>query len=87
MIRPDATFVVTRIPLSQITVWECQERYPERALHYVRLMREHPAMDCGFISVEPSADGRYLLLDGHHRFVAAILTGRRDLLAVVIREP
>lgn len=87
MIRRGSTFEVKRIPISQITIYECQERYPERVLHYVELMRKYPEMDCGFIIVSPDGNGRFLCDDGHHRYCAAILTGRKDLLAIVVTEP
>lgn len=85
MIKPTATFEVKRIPLCDLFVTECQERYPERAMHYVELMRARPTDHPGFLSVAPDGD-RYRVLDGHHRFCAHILTGRSEALCVVIHE-
>lgn len=86
MINRCAYCEIRRIPLSLIRVTECQERYPERVMHYVDLMRQHPDEDAGLVSVAPLRNGAHVLLDGHHRLCAAILTGRRDVLAVVIHE-
>lgn len=86
MIKSHATFEVRRIPLSEITICESQERYPERVMHYVRLLREHPDCDTGFISVHPTPDGRYALDDGHHRLCAHIMAGRSEILAVIVTE-
>lgn len=88
MIPADATLSIQVLPLSQILVWECQERYINRCLHYVQLLKDHPGAYAGVVAVSPSREhpGLYDLLDGHHRFVASILAGRTDLLALVIAE-
>lgn len=89
MITRGSLLAVERIPLARITVTEAQTRYPDRVLHYVALMLAHPEDDAGVVSLKPRCDdsGYYELLDGHHRYCAAILTGRRDVLALVITEP
>lgn len=85
MIARDARLRIARVPLSRIVVTEYQTRYPDRVLHYVRLLTapEHARSDPGLITLKPRADGSgyYELLDGHHRYVAAILCGRCDLHA------
>lgn len=88
MITRDSTLALARIPLAHITVTEAQARYPDRVLHYVSLMRAQPTADAGVVSVKPRGDGSgyYELLDGHHRFCAAILCGRADVLALIITE-
>lgn len=88
MIRADAKLAIARIPLDRINVTEHQARYPERALHYVHLMQAHPDDDPGLVCLKPlgGIGDRYELLDGHHRFCAAILTGRPNILALVIDE-
>lgn len=86
MIRDGAALSIVRVDLSLISVTEAQRRFPERAIHYANLMADHPLADAGVVHLKPLADGRYELLDGHHRFVAAILVGRRDLLALVVDE-
>lgn len=88
MIKPDAKLSVVKLDLDEIQVKEFQERYPDRLMHYVKLLKEHPGEYAGFLSVTPSNtnSGMYALLDGHHRFVASIMTGRKDALCIVIEE-
>lgn len=88
MITRNSSLALARIPLARITVTEAQPRYPDRVLHYVALMRAQPTADAGVVSLKPRCDGSgyYELLDGHHRYCAAILTGRADLLALIITE-
>lgn len=80
---------IRRVPLERIVVSEHQVRYPDRVLHYVRLLSDpaHAQSDPGLVALAPIGRGLYTLLDGHHRYVAAILTGRCDLLAVIHTEP
>jgi hypothetical protein len=95
MIGPQTRLRLARVPLARIVVTECQPRYPERALHYVALLRDesHVAAYAGVVSLAfqdvTFQDGLplYTLLDGHHRFVAAILAGRSELLALIHLEP
>lgn len=89
MITRDSSLALARIPLARITVTEHQPRFPDRVLHYVALMRAHPEDDAGVVSLKPRGDGSgyYELLDGHHRYCAAILCGRVDLLALIITAP
>lgn len=86
MIRDGAAIRIVLVELSAISVTEYQRRYPERAIHYANLMADHPLDHAGLVSLRPLEGGRYELLDGHHRFVAAILVGRPYLLAAVIDE-
>lgn len=89
MISPEACLTIQIIPLARILVWEVQERYVERCLHYIQLLRTHPGQYAGLVSVAPSRDypGLYELLDGHHRYTASLLVGRCDMLCLVIEEP
>jgi ParB-like chromosome segregation protein Spo0J len=88
MIPSSACVHVERIPLSHLHVTEYQPRYVERLLHYIEAMRRHPDAYAGFLSVQPStqAAGMYEVLDGHHRYCAAIMTGKPDVLCVVVEE-
>ena len=88
MIKPDAKLSIQRISLSNIIITEFQQRYPSKLNLYIQLLQEHPGEYAGFVSVQPSKiyEGLYELLDGHHRYVASIMTGRKDVLAVVIEE-
>jgi hypothetical protein len=86
MIKPDARLTIKRIPLECIQVKEVQERYPNRLLHYIQLLKDHPGEYAGLLYVVPSDThaGMYALLDGHHKFCALIIAGRPDALCVVI---
>ncbi len=88
MIKADAKLHIEVIPLGCLLVNEFEQRYPERLQHYIDLLNAHPGSYAGFLSVVPSDTypGLFCILDGHHRFCAAILTGRKDVLAVVIEE-
>lgn len=88
MIKADAKLSIRKIGLGEILLDEFQERYPDRLAHYMRLLKEHPGSYAGFVSVVPSKSypGLWVLLDGHHRLMASLMVGRRDLLAVVIEE-
>jgi len=89
LIKPDAKLSIQRISLKHIQCTEYQERYPEKLLLYVKLLKEHPGEYAGLLFVKPSGThaGMFELLDGHHKFCASILTGRPDVLCVVIEEP
>lgn len=86
MIKPDAKLSIQRIPLSQIQIREYQTRYPDRLMHYLKELREHPDEYAGLLFVTPSDThpDMFALLDGHHKFCASIMTGREDALCVVI---
>jgi hypothetical protein len=88
MIKPDAKLSVQCISLGKLILDEFEVRYIDRLLHYVKLLQEHPDEYVGFLSVVPSDTypGLYVILDGHHKYAASIMTGRKDILAVVIEE-
>lgn len=88
MIRSGSTFEVRHIPLHKLRVHENQHRYPDRVLHYVDLLDrpENANADPGFIMVKRRKSG-YEILDGHHRYCALILTGRKRALCMIINEP
>lgn len=85
MIKADAQLTIKRIPLECIQVKEYQERYPNRLLHYIQLLKDHPDEYAGLLYVTPSDThpGMYALLDGHHKYCASIMTGRTDALCVI----
>jgi hypothetical protein len=89
VIKPDATLSIQRISLSKILVTEFQERYTAQLLHYIQLLTDHPGEYAGLLHVTPSDThpGLFVLLEGHHRYVASIMCGRPDVLAVVVEEP
>jgi ParB-like chromosome segregation protein Spo0J len=88
MIRPDARLALRWLPLAALRVTEYQPRYPDRVLHYARLLSapENAGQAAGVLSVAPCADGAYMLLDGHHRYCAYIIAGRSEALCLVIDE-
>lgn len=89
MISANAKLTIRRIPLDCIQIKEYQPRYVDRLHHYIDLMRASPGQYAGLLSVCPSDThpGLYTLLDGHHRYLASIMTGRADAMCVIIEEP
>ena len=92
------------VPIERIVVTEHQPRYPERVLHYHRLLsdpdhaghRLGPPVSLAHFTPDDDAEGggtkspeagMYQLLDGHHRYLASVLAGRSDILALLIEEP
>lgn len=88
MIKPNATLSIAYIPLDKIQVKEFQRRFPEKLNLYIQLLTDNPDDYAGFLSVAPSEthEGMFALLDGHHRYAASIICGRRDALCVVVEE-
>ena len=95
MIVPGTRVRLAHVPLERILVTECQRRYPERVLHYVRLLSDpaHADHAAGFVHLapygtrEPDGTPLYTVLDGHHRYVAHLLAGRTRVLALILVEP
>ncbi len=85
MIRADAKLSIQRIELGKIILNEFEERYLDQLLRYIELLKSHPDEYAGLLYLVPSDTypGLYVLLDGHTRFCANIMAGRRDVLAVV----
>ncbi len=88
MIKHDARMTIRTLPLENIQIKEYQERYPDKLNLYIQLLKEHPREYAGLLFVTPSDThpGMFILLDGHHKFCASIITGRPDALCVVIEE-
>lgn len=86
MINATDKVSVRVVPLECLQVKECQPRYPGKLAHYIDLYRDHPGAFAGVLVVVPSDthSGMYALLDGHHRYCAAIMTGRTEALCVVV---
>lgn len=85
MIKRDAELTLKRIPISDLRVFEYQERYPDRLTHYLELLANNDVDDPGIILVKPRDYG-YEVLDGHHRYVACVMKGRPDALCLEIKE-
>lgn len=95
MIGPTMYFLpVRRVALEQLVVTEKQPRYPERILHYWRLLTaaENRDNDVGPITVAPCPHGndgdagRFEIRDGHHRYYASLMAGRTSILALILIE-
>lgn len=88
MIAREDTLTIKIIPIECIQCKEHQERYTEQILKYIRLMKIYPEQYPGILHVEPSDthSGMYSLLDGHTRFCAHIMTGRKEALCVIIEK-
>lgn len=89
MISPDAKLSIRRISLECLQIKEYQARYPGRLLHYIGLLTENPGQYAGLLYVTPSNThaGMFAILDGHHKFAAAIIAGRPDVLCIVEEPP
>lgn len=100
MIVPGTRFAVAEVPIERIVVTETgQSRYPLRVTHYVGLLSDPAHQDnfAGLVHLAPygmHARDRgelprrmYTLLDGHHRYVASIIAGRKTILALILVEP
>lgn len=95
MIIPNTRFTLALVPIERIIVTEHQPRYAEQVLHYYRLLSDpaHRDAHAGLVHLAPygvnSATGKQLftLLDGHHRYLASILAGRAQVLALILVEP
>ncbi len=88
MIKPEAKLSIQRIPLEYLHVGDFNPRYTSMVLKYVEQLREYPGQDAGYIRVKPSQihPGMFAIEDGHHRFCAYIIAGRKEMLCVVIEE-
>lgn len=97
MITPGTRFEgPVRIPLDHLTVAFQADYYPEAvARYYERLTDPANPHDDVLIHVTPvgtihAPEGLlpvYRVIDGRHRYIASLLAGRRDVLALVIHEP
>ena len=87
MIPKTATLEVRRVPLDQLVIGENLTRDTRRVLAYSNLLSNDPDHDMEPVIVEPAGKDLYRLTNGHHRFVAAIISGRPDLLSIVVTPP
>lgn len=85
MIKASARLTIQRLMLSDLRVFEYQRRYPDQLTRYLRLLEGNDVDDLGIIHVKPRDHG-YEILDGRHRYVALIMSGRPDALCLVIEE-
>ena len=85
MIKSTAHLSICRIPLCDIHVTAYEVRFPETLLGYIKALVEHPDADLEPLHVRLSERHAlmYALINGYHRFVAYIMTGRRDALCLV----
>lgn len=89
MISPDAKLSLELLPLECLQCKLYEPRYLDRLLLYVQKLRESPNEYAGVLHVVPSDThpGLYVILDGHTRFCASLLVGRRDALCLIVEDP
>lgn len=87
MIRADARLRIERIPVAslQIKGEYAEALSPERVEFYRKKLVDHPGMYAGLLYVVPSDThpNSFYVADGRHRYLASILAGRPDVLAIV----
>lgn len=88
MINRSAGLEVRHVPIGQILIGEDLPRDPVKVARYADLMATNPGQDLEPVMLEllPAVPDLYRIRNGHHRFVAGIIAGRPDLLAVIITE-
>lgn len=88
VIAADAKLTIQRIPLENLHVGDFDPRYTGMVMKYVEQLREFPGHDTGYIRVKPCYHhpGMFEIIDGHHRFCAYIIAGRRSMLCIVVEE-
>ena len=88
MIKQCAKLSIRVVPIECIQVKEYQVRYVDQLLSYIQLLKDHPKEYAGLVYLVPSDThaGMFALYDGHTRFCANIMAGRRNVLAVVEEE-
>ena len=88
MIAKSATFTIQVVDLRDLYVQEYQQRYLKVVKKYVRLLRKYPDCYAGFIHVKRSdrIRGMFVILDGHHKYVASIIAGRTNALCIIEEE-
>jgi hypothetical protein len=85
VIKQGSHLSIARIPLEDLRIFEHQVRYPKMLKRYLRKLKKNKTDDLGVIHVKPRDFG-YEVLDGHHRFVALVMSGRTDALCLIIDE-
>jgi hypothetical protein len=88
MIPASATLSIQRLPLSSLRFFQHEKRYPDRLLHYIDLLSRPENADQypGVVCVKPLGDGTFEILDGYHRTLAHVMTGRGEVLCLVTEE-
>lgn len=82
MIHKNSVLSVERIDLDRLHVTEFMPRDLDRVKRYAALLTDQPDYDMEPIVVQPSPAG-YAILNGHHRFTAHLVAGRRNILAII----
>lgn len=94
MIVPGTRIYLAEVPVERIVISECQPRYPDRVNHYFNLLSDprHADSFAGLVHLAPygvntlTGKQQYTLLDGHHRYLASVIAGRRTVLALIFVE-
>ena len=85
VIRKDAKLTILRVPLCRIHVMYHAVRFPETLLKYIAILLENPDCDVEVLHLRRSmlhAD-MYALENGYHKYCAAIMAGKQDVLCVL----
>lgn len=87
MIPANARLRLERIPVASLQIkGEYEEPLsPDRMLFYYHKLMGNPGQYAGLCHVVPSNThhNSFCILDGRHKFMASLLAGRSDVLAIV----
>lgn len=86
LIHPDASLSATWLPLNRLVISECAPKDIKRVLFFVRRMVETGLHTEPPITVRPLDHGYFEILNGHHKFIAHILVGRKRAPCTIIDE-
>lgn len=88
MIAAGSQLRLERIPIERIICYKHEIRFPNTLNSYIDLLISHPECEPEplHVSVHPEYAGLYRLENGYHRFMAAVATGRKDVLCIVEEE-
>lgn len=84
MIPHDKHVTVQWIELGRLRVGEPLARDVDWIFCLVQKLEQHKSEDLTPIEVEP-VPGGYQIINGHHRFCAYIIAGRKQALCLVLR--
>jgi hypothetical protein len=84
MIPATAHTTVRHVPVGSILIGEDLHRDVNKVITYAALLEDNPDQDMEPVILHTTVSGMYRIVNGHHRFVAAIIAGRPELLAVIV---
>jgi hypothetical protein len=86
LIHPDARLSAAWLPLNRLVVGETEEKDIERVRFYLNLMDASGLHAEPPLTVRPIEYGYFMILNGHHKFMAHILAGKAVAPCVIIEE-